>query len=94
MEPTLRPSMTPGEGSQQDHKTNILAGTTAAMAVSTTSTLLQTMTPGEGSQQDHKTNILAGTTAAMAVLSKLSTCNTWFIYHHPSQTLQYLCRKY
>ena len=28
-----RPSMTPGEGSQQDCNTNILAGTTAAMGV-------------------------------------------------------------
>ena len=33
MEPTSTPSMTLGEGSQQDRNTNILAGTTAAMAV-------------------------------------------------------------
>ena len=33
MEPTSRPSMTPSEGGQQDRITNILAGTTAAMAV-------------------------------------------------------------
>ena len=33
MEPTSTPSMTPGEGSQQDCNTSILAGTTAAMAV-------------------------------------------------------------
>ena len=34
VEPTSRPSMTPGEGSQQDCNTNnILAGTTAAMGV-------------------------------------------------------------
>ena len=33
VKPTSRPGMTPGEGSQQDCNTNILAGTTAAMAV-------------------------------------------------------------
>ena len=33
VESTLIPNMTPGEGSQQDRITNILAGTTAAMAI-------------------------------------------------------------